>query len=64
MIKSVHESAKVCVMCRYWNRGMGCPSLRQTGARFYEVDNKDSQTCSKTGFTKAPFNVCSGFEKR
>lgn len=64
MTKLVHESTKVCVMCRHWNRGMGCPSLKQTGPRFYTVDTKDIQTCSKTGFTKEPFGFCSNFEKR
>lgn len=64
MIKVVHESNKNCVMCRYWNRGMGCPSLEQTGPRFYKVDNKETQTCSKTGFTKKAFDYCSNFEKR
>lgn len=64
MIKLIHSSNKICAMCRHWNGGRGCPSLRPSAGGFFEVDNKDEQQCFKTGFKKPPISGgCHDFVK-
>lgn len=64
MIKVIHKSNRICAMCRFWNNGRGCPSLKVKSMNgFFEIDNNDSQQCFKTGFNRKPImTACSDFQ--
>lgn len=62
MKKVVHKSNKICAMCRYWNNGRGCSSLKAKTGGFFEIDNKEEKQCYKTGFQQSAFRSCGSFQ--